>query len=202
MSTTKATTDQKLGSKTAAECDALLHLVAQGDEDALMALYYATRRMIFSVSYSTLRDVHLSEDAVQDTMLRIWSNAASYRGKEQAKSWICSIARHLSMDTLRRRGREISLETFDDGPIPDALTTDQDTDGRLDLMTGLSRLGREEALAFSLRNIAGLSHLEIAHLMEIPYHTVRYRYRTAINKLKTCLSGPDAGIDGSRRDDR
>lgn len=202
MPTTEATTDHKLIFKTAAECDALLHQVAQGDEDALMALYYATRRMVFSVSYSVLRDVQLSEDAVQDTMLRIWSNAASYRGGEQAKSWICSIARHLSLDVLRKRGREISLEAFEDRPVPDVLTTDQDADGRLDLLSGLSRLGREEALAFSLRNIAGLNHLEIARLMEIPYHTVRYRYRTAISKLKTCLSSPDAGIDSSRRDDR
>lgn len=176
--------------------DTLVAQVAQGDENALMALYYATRRMVFSVSFAVTRDVQLSEDVVQETLLRVWSHAASCRGAGGARPWICSIARNLSVDLVRWYGREMSVEEFEDQPLPEALTTREYPDARLDLTSGLARLSREEALAFSLRNIAGLSHLESARLMEVPYHTVRYRYRTAVEKLKACLA--ESGSVGGR----
>ncbi len=201
METADAALDRHRPAGGTLDLDTLLRDIAVGDEDALMRLYYACRRGVFAVSYAITRDYQLSEDVLQETMIRIWSHAAAYRGNGYAKSWIFAIARNLSFDTMKKRVRLVSVEDFEDQPVPEALTTRVDYDDRLALLAGIDGLDREEAMAFTLKSVAGFSHLECARLMEIPYHTVRYRYHTAIGKLKVYLSGPDPE-SGNKRSDR
>ena len=201
METAEAALDRRQPAGRTHDLDTLLRDIAAGDEEALMRLYYSSRRGVFAVSYAITRDYQLSEDVLQETMIRIWSHAAGYRGDGYAKSWILAIARNLSIDTMKKRGRLVSVEDFEDQLLPEALTTRVDYDDRLALLAGIDCLDREEALAFTLKAVAGLSHLECARLMELPYHTVRYRYHTAIGKLKIYLSGPDPA-SGQKRSDR
>lgn len=47
-----------------------------------------------------LRDVHLAEDALQDTMLRAWRARDTYRGEGDV-TWITQIAVNVCKDYLR-----------------------------------------------------------------------------------------------------
>lgn len=186
-------TDQRLPADEAHCLDNLVCCTAEGDEESLMALYYLCRRGIFSVSYAVTRDYQLSEDVLQETMIRIWEHSADYKANGNAKSWIYAIARNLSLDLMKQRNRLVSMEDFEDLPLPEALTTQVNYDDRLTLLAGIDCLDSEEAMVFVLKTIAGLSHLESARLLKIPYRTARYRYRQAIAKLRGFLSEPVTG---------
>ena len=59
--------------------EALVALVARGDESALGELYDRTGRIAYGLAYRVLRDERLAEDAVQEGFLALWRTAAAFR---------------------------------------------------------------------------------------------------------------------------
>lgn len=170
------------------ELDELILAIANQDQKALHVLYCQYRRSIFAVAYAVTHDRQLSEDVLQDTIIRVWENASNYRQGSSAKAWIHAIARNQSLDIIRQRNHSFSLEDLEDQPIPEQLITRIEPDDRMMLEAGLSSLDHDQSIIFVLKAIVGLSHLEISKMLDIPYRLVRYRYHRAISRLKEFLS--------------
>jgi RNA polymerase sigma-70 factor, ECF subfamily len=60
-----------------------------------------------------LRDPHLAEDAVQETLLAALQSG-SFSGKSSVRTWLTGILKHKIIDQFRRQSRETQLETPDD----------------------------------------------------------------------------------------
>ena len=56
--------------------EALVALVARGDESAVAELYDRVGRVAYGLAFRVLRDDRLAEDAVQDAFLAVWRTAA------------------------------------------------------------------------------------------------------------------------------
>src|ERR1700679_2238776 len=53
------------------------------------------------------------DDLVQETWLRVMERGRSYDGRSRFEPWLFTVARHLTIDYLRRR-REVSLDSEDE----------------------------------------------------------------------------------------
>ena len=62
-----------------------------------------------------LRDPHLAEDAVQETLLAAIQNQ-TYAGKSAPRTWLTGILKHKIIDLIRRQMREQPLEHEEDLP--------------------------------------------------------------------------------------
>ncbi len=172
----------------------LLQRVAQGDEDALVALYDRYGRLVYSLAYKILQDHQLAEEVTQDVFTNVWRAAASFDPKKSRfTTWLTSIARNRAIDLLRRRrargltgGRETELNT--------AITR---ADERLSPEHHLQALAVREALeqlppaqreVLELAYFGGLTQREIAEHLGIPLGTVKTRVRLGMLKLKELLS--------------
>jgi RNA polymerase sigma-70 factor, ECF subfamily len=82
---------------------ALLRRVADGDRDALGALYRRHAHVVLAQIRLAVGEPGLSEEILQDTMLAVWRGAGSFRGVSQVRSWIIAIALRQARDRLRRR---------------------------------------------------------------------------------------------------
>ena len=67
--------------------------------DALIAEYGDS---IYRTCYLYLKDIHLAQDALQDTFLKVYRNYHTLRETEQRKTWIVSIAINVCKDYLRK----------------------------------------------------------------------------------------------------
>ncbi|CAG0993329.1 ECF RNA polymerase sigma factor SigE [Methylophilaceae bacterium] len=74
---------------------------------------------LYRFALARLRDTHLAEDAVQETLLAAMQSQ-SYEGKSAPRTWLTGILKHKIIDLIRRQGRERPAEDFSrDESFPD-----------------------------------------------------------------------------------
>jgi RNA polymerase sigma-70 factor (ECF subfamily) len=149
-----------------------------------------------------LRDPHVAEDAVQETLVAALAGEASFQGRANLRTWLTGILKHKIVDAIRRLSREsttVDLEDLDalfaeDGHWVDPPAAWSDPDASLEqkrffaaLEACLERLPRKIAQAFMMREHLGLETAEICKELAItPTHcwVLLYRARMA---LRECL---------------
>ena len=69
----------------------LLAMVARKDEASFQLLYEEFAERVFRYALTLLRDQHLAEEVVQETMTTVWSKAGTYSGRARVSTWIFGI---------------------------------------------------------------------------------------------------------------
>jgi RNA polymerase sigma-70 factor (ECF subfamily) len=63
------------------------------------------RRELTGYCYRMLGSAFEADDAVQETMVRVWKKIDSFEGRSSLRSWVYRIATNVCLDLLRGRGR-------------------------------------------------------------------------------------------------
>ena len=169
-------TTEEEADRRALELERLLLQVGQGDRDAFARLYSLARGAVYALALSLLQDAHEAQDTAQDTFVKVWESAPSYRPQGSPMAWMLTIARNLARSRLRRGGRQVGLEDEEWNAIPADLPAVSPEDRQV-LQEALARLGEEERRIILLHAISGLKHREIAQLLELPLSTVLSKYQ-------------------------
>lgn len=179
-------TGQYSSQKHPAPLEPLLLKIANGDSQALAALYQQTKDAVYGFALSILKNRQDAEDVLQETYIRIHLAAASYRPGTRPMSWILTIAKNLSLMKLRERPKTAGL-TDEQWELLPQRAPDLTSEDRLVLQTALCRLSGQERQIVILHAVSGLKHREIGQLLELPLATVLSKYHRAIKKLKKLL---------------
>ena len=173
------------------ELQRLLRRIAEGEREALAALYQRTRTAVYGLALSYLRNAHDVQDLTQDVYVQVWDCAAQYRPTGSPMGWLLAVCRNLCLMRLRREERHAALseEEWDAIPAPEC---GLDADERALLQGALATLGEEERRIVLLHAVTGLKHREIAALLELALPTVLSKYHRALKKMRSCLEGDDA----------
>jgi len=174
--------------------------VQGGSQTALEEIIRRYRNPLFSFIYRIIGDPAFSEDILQETFIRVWSNRDSYREVAKFSTWIYTIAGNLAKSELRRQKirRWFSLSGAssgdeDDRPIEIA---DENADPHRDLERRNIRKRvdqeiRKLPLVFReviiLRDVQELSYEEISEILKIPIGTVKSRVNRARLRLQKRL---------------
>jgi RNA polymerase sigma-70 factor (ECF subfamily) len=89
--------------------EALMRLVQAGDQAAFEELASRYQPRLFYFCLRRLSQRQAAEDAVQETLLRVWKHRASYREGSKLSTWIFAVAVNLCRDHWRRSKPESSL---------------------------------------------------------------------------------------------
>lgn len=101
----------------------LLSATAQGNKQAFAKLYNATSPKLFAISLKMLSNRAHAEEALQDAFVKIWHNASEYQvTKGTVISWMISIVRYRSLDSLRYHKVRKEQALDDDYASADDLT--------------------------------------------------------------------------------
>lgn len=161
--------------------DELILKVAQGDQDAFHKLYEETSSLVFGYALSILKDKHNAEDVMQDTFIKVYSNAASYTPKEKPMAWILTITRNLALMKFRQK-QHGNIDDDQYQSIYDMPHIHSENKLLVDHLLG--KLSDEEREIVMLHAMSELKHREIANLMSLPLSTVLSKYNRAIAKLR------------------
>ena len=172
-----------------ARLETLLAGIAQGDPNALAALYAAARSAVYALALGILRNVQDAQDVTQDVFVRIWDSAPGYRPQGTPMAWILTVTRNMALARLRQSGR---TEPIDDGAADRLSAPGLGAEDRAALGAALDLLADEERQIVLLHAAAGLKHREIGQLLQLPLPTVLSKYHRALKQLRTHLEGDDA----------
>jgi RNA polymerase sigma-70 factor (ECF subfamily) len=125
------------------------------------------------------------DDLAQETFLKAWRVASSYRGEGSYEGWLLRIAWRLFLSSRRKR-REEPVEAPDQA-APEA----GDGNKRIDVERALARLPARERAAASLCFGEGCSHSEAAAILELPLGTLKSIVARARGELVKHLEGHD-----------
>jgi RNA polymerase sigma-70 factor (ECF subfamily) len=161
-----------------------------------------------------LRDPHLAEDVVQDTLLSALSKASQFAGRSSLKTWVFTILRNNVVDALRSRARTISASDFAaegesldaafdtlfkenahwspasrpaDWGRPDEALQEQQFWAVFDAC--MAHLPPNTARVFMMREVLELSSQEICETLSISMSNCHVILHRARNALRRCLEG-------------
>lgn len=166
-----------------AEDGALVARVGRGEAAAFRDLYERFADRVFRYALTLLRNRHLAEDVVQETMVAVWQGASRFAGRSQVSTWIFGIARHQAYRLLRdeAKGERMASEPlcFPD-PSPAAEREDR-------VQKAVATLPPEQREVVFLAFYEGLPYEEIARLQGVPEGTVKSRMFHAKRRLAEVL---------------
>jgi RNA polymerase sigma-70 factor (ECF subfamily) len=182
--------------------EALLALMARGDESALGELYDRVGRVAYGIAYRILRDDRLAEDAVQEGFLAAWRSAATFRAdRAKASTWIVTLVHRRAVDLVRReerrRAEPLDTETRADPADPAGSAEDAAWLGfeRDRVQSALRALPDTQREAIELAYYRGYSQSELAERLGLPLGTIKSRMFAGLARLRELLD--EAGSEGS-----
>ncbi|WP_316365943.1 RNA polymerase sigma factor [Candidatus Thiodiazotropha sp. CDECU1] len=171
----------------------LLAACGLNDQKALARLYQVAAPKLYGVVLNMLKREAWAEECLQETFVKIWNNADSYRSHLAAPmTWMTAIARNQALDHLRRYRRETLesdgiyiAEEIDTDPLPLDRLADSEEGSRLKAC--LEQLNEKQRQVISLAYFRGLSQSELANQIDMPLGTVKTHIRRGLEELRGCL---------------
>jgi RNA polymerase sigma factor (sigma-70 family) len=132
-------------------------------------------------------DTALADDLAQETFVRAYRSLSRFRGDASFSTWLLGIAHNQWRNARRRQSEHASL---DDAEVAETAigSASRASDLHHDLALALRDLSADEQLALHLGYRQGLSHGEIAALLDWPLGTVKTHLARGKEKLRHLLS--------------
>ena len=146
--------------------NALLTRARRGDAAAFEQLYRWFERPVYTLALRLTGQREEAQDILQDTMLKLFDRLSEFRGDSPFWGWLRQIAVNESLMQLRRRGRFLAEEEFDetDFAAQDTLLPPRAADAAI-LGQALARLPGATRSVLWLYHAEGYTHEEIALAM-------------------------------------
>lgn len=168
----------------------LVRRVAEKDRRAFDVLYRTYYRRLTRFLEQLTRRPHLTEEALNDTMLVVWKKAHTFDGSSRVSTWIFGIAYRKALKAVKRSrdpydadaGGETRSGT--EGPETEAIRSES----RAQVGRALASLSVEHRAVVELTYYHGYAYREIAGIVGCPVDTVKTRMFHARRKLKSLLS--------------
>jgi len=172
----------------------LMELVDAGDTRAFAVIFDRHARAGYSLALRMCGRRALAEDIVQEAFLSLWRSGSGYdRARGSVRSWVLSAVHNRAVDALRRTGAKAGRDVSDEGiaeRLPARDATDAEVERREEsrrVRSALDELPPDQRQVIELAYFGGLSHSQIAEMLELPPGTVKGRMRLGLTKMRQAL---------------
>jgi len=179
----------------------LVHRARQGDLGAYDELVRRYQERIYATIYHMTSNHEDANDLAQDTFIKAFQALKSFKGGSSFYTWVYRIAVNKTINFLKQRKHRahMSLDDLDFNAEHDpdlvALISDKTPRREINLAelqeklnVAMQKLSEPHRLVVTLHDVQGLSHEEIAEIMDCNVGTVRSRLFYARQQLQAHLS--------------
>jgi len=162
------------------------------DPDTFRGVVETHSARLYRVAYRMTNNRQDAEDLVQETFLRAFRSAATFRADANLTTWLHRICLNATLDHLRRRGHRPESPTALDAdltpapsPSPERLLLSREAGDRL--ACALRGLSPQERAAFGLRHGDQLSIEEIGAQLGLRPSATKNTIFRGVQKLRRAL---------------
>ena len=169
----------------------VLRKAQRGDERAFTLILRAYETPVFNYVLRLVGgDRALAEDLTQEVFLRVFQGLPKFSLRSKFTTWLFQVTKNRVLDELRaseRRPR--SVVAFDDIAPLEVLDAPVERLEEMDsLWRAVENLTVDLKMALLLRDVVGLSYIEIADSLEITLATVKWRIYKAREEVQLALA--------------
>jgi RNA polymerase sigma-70 factor, ECF subfamily len=162
--------------------------MAAGEADGLTHLHEVYAPLLHGIARRILGDPDETRDVVQETFVKAWQQAGSYRPERgEVFAWLVFMARNQAIDRRRRRSRRDTTHAEfaeEAAALGDAAAAPVEPGTREVLERTLAQLSAEQRRALELAFFRGWTQGEIAAAMRTPLGNVKNHLRRGLLKLR------------------
>ena len=148
-------------------------------------LYNSYYMQVYSYAVALTKNPEQAEEIAQHTFVKALSSKVGYKGKSSELTWLCSIAKNLYYDELRRNQRLSSLgENLHISSEVDIEQAVSDSDMAFRIHLVLHKLDEPYKEVFQLRVFGELSFSQIATIFGKTESWARVTYHRAKLKIQ------------------
>lgn len=164
----------------------LIESLRIGSPQAFRAVYKRHGQTMLRVALRILRNRTDAEDAVQETFLSLFRNAADFEGRSALGTWLFRVLIRCCLRLDRRRPGQ-SVEAGEAGASRDAAAGAVQAEARVALEREIGALPARQRVVFTLAAVEGFRLSRIAEMLAIDAGTARYHLSRARARLRERL---------------
>ncbi|HIJ65508.1 MAG TPA: sigma-70 family RNA polymerase sigma factor [Candidatus Hydrogenedentes bacterium] len=103
---------------------ALLEASLAGNRQAFTGIVERYKSLVCAITYSSTGDIELSEDLAQETFVAAWRDLRRLKDLRKFRPWLCTIARHVATQAMRKRQRDVTAAAKPLEDLPDHAAAD------------------------------------------------------------------------------
>ena len=190
-----------MDAKTGFDDAALASKASSGDREAFEELVVRFSPKVFGLCFSMLGNHSYAEDASQEAFLKAYRAIATYTGEQDSFStWLYRITSNACIDLARQRARrpwvsmdaeieeedgQVAFQVPDESPLQDETFAAKWSAEKV--RAAIAKLPEGFRTVLQLRDIEGLSYMEVASILDIREGTVKSRLARARAALLVAL---------------
>jgi RNA polymerase sigma-70 factor, ECF subfamily len=168
-----------------------MRAIAAGDAAAYRRLVDREAPRLLRFAQGMVGSLDEAEDVVQDTLIRLWENAARWTPDARIGTWLHRVCYNRAIDGLRRR------RTFVDESVLEELADESEradaallrNEATLSVRVAIERLPARQRTAILLFHVQGLPQREAAEVMGVSEAAFESMLSRARRQLRRWLTG-------------
>ena len=178
----------------------LIDNLREGDKTALAPLVEKYKRMVHRLALQITKSHEDANDVMQETFIKVYQSIHTFRQEAAFETWIYRIAVNEALNFVKRRERrrESPLSTTDESEYDpsvrqkaemanDPQLNAEKTELRHWVTKAVNSLSLKHRIVVILHELEGLTHAEIASILNCSEGTVRSRLHYARKQLRSLL---------------
>lgn len=163
------------------------------DNEAFRYVYDETKRGVYAMIISIVKDRQATEDLMQDTYIKMLKNIDQFTSGRDFNSWVVQIAKNTALDYYRKHQKTIITDPIENIHIIDTVQAETSSNAKNDysLEEMIKPLNEEERQIILLHIVSEMKFKTIAETMSKPLGTILWMYQKALKKIKKSLEGED-----------
>jgi RNA polymerase sigma-70 factor (ECF subfamily) len=163
----------------------LLAACQNGERFAQKALYDKYKTQMYTLAYRITGNFEDADDVLQDGFVKVFKNLGQFGGKSNLKTWIHTIMARTALAKIRNKVHFLDVE----GAIETETDLFEVPDDTAYLEKAILSLPDGYRSIFTLYEIEGFKHREIARMLGVSENTSKSQLHKAKQMLRSKLKG-------------